>query len=357
MFAFNVTDSVQRTRISDASAKISSELMSSLELDSIMRTVVDNLALMARANAGGLCLIEGGEWIGQIGYGEYSDEMVQDLRLPYREMLSGVIALKSREAVAIEDAATDERCSPSLIRQFNIKSALIVPLVAGRETIGIVWVTRTDRVQHFSEEQARFATTVGTQAALAISNARAYENERRMKALAARRNAELDALYTVSQSLSQAPDLQVLLEQILRTVIGLELFQLLNRRGIMLLEGDSLKLVCHTEGHTPEFLESHQDLRVGDCLCGLAAKTGELIVSPHSATDSNHTIRYPGMEDHGHAIVPLKANNRTLGIMYLYLPADAVLDDRSRDVLESIGNQLGVAIDNAARIEGRQLAK
>ena len=356
MFAFDVTDTVQRTRIREASANISSELMSSLELDTIMRTVVDNLALVARANAGGLCLLEGDEWAGKIGYGEYSDELVQSLRLPFGKFLSGVKALQGKEAVAIEDAVTDERCSRELMEKFSIKSALVVPLVAGQETLGVVWLTRTDRGQQFSDEQVRFATVVGTQAALAISNARAFASEREAKATAARRNAELDALYTVSQSLSQTPGLDALLERTLRTVIDLELFQLQNKGGILLVDGDRLRLACHTDGHSLEFFEAHEDLKVGDCLCGIAARTGELIVSSHSGTDLNHTIRYPGMEDHGHVIVPLKAHNMTMGVMYLYLPADAVLDDRSRDVLRSIGNQLGVAIDNAARVEGRQLA-
>ncbi|MHB8859122.1 MAG: GAF domain-containing protein [Thermoleophilia bacterium] len=352
MFAFDTTDRVLRSGIRDATEKISAEMMASLDLEHIMRVVLENLATMSGANAGGICFLEDGHWVGQLGYGEYSDELIQELFIPYEEFPSGVTACNARQALASDDAENDERCNARLIGLMKVKSSLIVPLVTGKKTIGSVWLTRTDRIHHFTEEQVRFATSVGSHAASAISNAKAYDKERRLKNLEEYRNAELDALYQVSQSIGRTQDIESLLQGALQTVVELDQFRLLNKGGIFLVQGDSLELVCQSGSHDQEFLDLHKSLKVGDCLCGRAAFTGEMIHTTHSKTDIYHTISYAGMEDHGHVIVPLKAHDRVLGVMYLYLPADTILDDRSLGILLSIGSQLGVAIANAASYNG-----
>ncbi len=95
----------------------------------------------------------------------------------------------------------------------------------------------------------------------------------------------------------------------------------------------------------------HEDVRVGQCLCGLAAKTGETLWSANSETDSRHTIRYEGIVPHGHIILPLKHNGDVLGVMYLYLPVDTELSGRTKDLLTTLANQLGSAIYNARLYE------
>jgi diguanylate cyclase (GGDEF)-like protein len=88
-------------------------------------------------------------------------------------------------------------------------------------------------------------------------------------------------------------------------------------------------------------------MRVGDCLCGFAAKTGEIITSKNSHEDKRHTLTYPDMAPHGHIILPLKARSKVVGVLYLYMPVDFEIDDRKLMLLDSIGNQIGVSIYNA----------
>lgn len=117
-----------------------------------------------------------------------------------------------------------------------------------------------------------------------------------------------------------------------------------------------MNLVAHL-GHSEEFLNLHKGMKVGDCLCGLSAKTGEAIISINSEHDSRHTITYPGITPHGHIIIPLKARGRVVGVLYLYLPADREIDKRIFRVLLSMGNQIGIAIDHARLyMETRELS-
>jgi len=163
-------------------------------------------------------------------------------------------------------------------------------------------------------------------------------------------NTELRTLQQISDVINQTIELDELLALALDTITDLRIFQFMHKGGIFLVEGDRLNLVASL-GHSREFTTAHENVNIGDCLCGIAARTGELIVSSHSLGDSRHTICYAGMEDHGHAIVPIKTGEKVVGVMYLYLPAGAELAESEHNLLLTIGNQLAVCIENARLFE------
>lgn len=165
-----------------------------------------------------------------------------------------------------------------------------------------------------------------------------------------RMNTELSALYQVAMAISRTIDLQKLLYDILFTIVGLDVFNVEHKGGIFVVEGEKMNLVSHI-GFTEPFLALHKDTRVGDCLCGLAAKTGEVVISNDSHEDERHSIRYEGMTHHGHVIVPLKTADKVVGVLCLYIPADVKLDKGKIDLLSSIGSQIGIAIENSKLYE------
>ncbi len=161
---------------------------------------------------------------------------------------------------------------------------------------------------------------------------------------------ELSVLYSVSSAMSRTIELKELLDIILETVTGIEMFDTQKKGGIFIVEGDRMELISHL-GHSGEFLALHNNMRIGDCLCGLAAETGEIIISKDSHHDSRHTIRYSEMPSHGHIIIPLKAKDKVTGVLYLYLSADFEIEESKLKLLETISGQLGVAIENARLYE------
>ncbi len=163
-------------------------------------------------------------------------------------------------------------------------------------------------------------------------------------------NLNLSALYRVSSAIGQTINMASLFDIVLDTVTGLSIFNAERKGGIFIVEGNKMKLVSHL-GHADIFLKLHKDMKVGECLCGLAVKTGEIIISKNSDNDNRHTIRYPGIHSHGHIIIPLKARYIVVGVLYLYLPADFDIDESRLNLLASIGNQIGIAIDNARLYE------
>lgn len=167
-------------------------------------------------------------------------------------------------------------------------------------------------------------------------------------------NYELSVLYRVSSAISRTMDMNELLSIVLSAVTDISVFAVERKGGVFIIEGDRMKLVSHL-GHSEEFLNLHKDMRIGDCLCGLAAETGEIIISKNSLEDGRHSIRYPDMSSHGHICVPLKAANKTVGVLYLYLPLDVDIKEQRMKILSAIGNEVGIAIQNAKLYEETKL--
>jgi len=164
------------------------------------------------------------------------------------------------------------------------------------------------------------------------------------------READLSILYEISLAISQTIDMQELQNIILKTVTGLDMFNIEEKGGLFLIEDDRMDLVSYL-AHDKSFLNLHKSIRVGDCLCGLAAKTGKVIVSQNCHQDKRHTISYPGMKPHGHIIIPLIARGHVIGVLYLYLPADFQIDESKLKLFDSMGVQIGIAIENAKLYE------
>ena len=165
------------------------------------------------------------------------------------------------------------------------------------------------------------------------------------------KNGELSVLFDVSRVISRTMDMEELLSDILKTVVNrLEIFKVEHKGGIFIVDGRRMELVCHL-GHPSVFLEQHKDMTIDTCLCGLAARTGEIVISGNSDHDKDHTIRYEGMLSHGHIIVPLKVAERVVGVLYLYMGADVKVEEHMKGLLQGIGNQIGIAIENARHYE------
>jgi len=159
-------------------------------------------------------------------------------------------------------------------------------------------------------------------------------------------NNDLSILNEISSVVSHSIDMDHLLPGILDTITArFSAFSEIHRAGIFLLAGDKLILTAHL-GHDENFLRQHQDLTINDCLCGQAARTGEIIFSENSSLDPQHTLCGNHGQPHGHAIIPLTAQEKVVGVLYLYTQAGVHITDKE-DLLQSIGRQIGLAINNA----------
>jgi|GEM_PF-1807667 len=128
-------------------------------------------------------------------------------------------------------------------------------------------------------------------------------------------------------SLEDIP-LDTLFEQSLKKILALDWLVSDTAAAIFLLD-DSGALALHaSRGYLSCGVEPCAEVRPGECLCGLAAATGEVQFA--SEIDERHTIRRPGMKEHGHYCVPIRLAEKSVGVLSLSLP-NGHLHDRSEE--------------------------
>ncbi len=81
--------------------------------------------------------------------------------------------LRTGRTLTIEDASDHPHANPELARRWGVGSALLVPLVAHEHPQGVLFVAR-GRQSSWGDEEVEMANALAGQAALAIENARLY---------------------------------------------------------------------------------------------------------------------------------------------------------------------------------------
>ena len=159
------------------------------------------------------------------------------------------------------------------------------------------------------------------------------------------RTNELAAIDSVALTLSQSGNLGDMLDKSLGQILD-SLAALEPKGGIFLSDpqGEVLRLVA-SRGLPPEFVRNEATIRVGECLCGLTAQTGEILYSEKSCSDPRHT-RCLGSVEHAHIIIPIKSRGIVLGVIFLYPQKHFTLKPSDLQMLDTIGAQLGLAVEN-----------
>ena len=163
---------------------------------------------------------------------------------------------------------------------------------------------------------------------------------------------EIRLLFRISTALGSLIDTDAIIKEVLDIMMDLKLFSLEERSFILLNKEDSL-FCAYDIGHDAEFIASHTDLKFGAGLCGIAAKTGKVVISGDSQLDPRHTIGGREIKPHGHIVIPLKSGSRLVGVLCLSIKQqrDIRIDEKTLEMLQIIGNQIGIALENARLYE------
>jgi PAS domain S-box-containing protein len=161
---------------------------------------------------------------------------------------------------------------------------------------------------------------------------------------------ELAALNAIAATISGSLQLSVLLDDTLAKV--LEVMQL--QAGWIFLrdgDGDSLTLASD-RGLSLQFAGEESALPLGDCACRQVLRTGTaLVVDDMLACPrlSAEVVQAEGLRVH--ASIPLQSKNHVLGVMNVASTDLSYFHHRNLELLTAIGQQIGVAADNARTLE------
>ncbi|NOQ15105.1 MAG: EAL domain-containing protein [Methyloprofundus sp.] len=96
-------------------------------------------------------------------------------------------------------------------------------------------------------------------------------------------------------------------------------------------------------------------VKYGQCLCGMAAET--LSIQHHSHVNCAHSVRFEGMQDHGHYNMPMILEGVLYGVICLYLSPGQPVSENEKSILHSFAVTIAELISHKQALEYNELAK
>lgn len=159
-----------------ALAQIGQVINSSLELDEVLRIVMDNIVRLTKAERGFLMLRdEKGEMVARIARNWEMESINSAEKNVSRTVVQRVI--DSGESIVTTNAQEDQRfVGQESIVAFNLRSILCVPLKVKNDLIGVIYADNRIRAGIFAETEKDLLEAFANQAAVAIDNARLFSS-------------------------------------------------------------------------------------------------------------------------------------------------------------------------------------
>ncbi len=210
----------QQRALAESLANTAALLVSSLNLDEILDSILENVGLVVAHEAANISLIEGKRAIFKraLGYGRdgTSNETVEKISVEFKLLANLRLMYETRQPLLIADTYDD----PNWVRMPGtewIGSYIGCPIVAQDKVVGFLSLDSAER-GFFRAEHIERLSVFSNQAAIAINNARLYEQTqkellKRKKAEESLRRANKD----LATQLAQIESLQAQLrEQVIR---------------------------------------------------------------------------------------------------------------------------------------------
>jgi len=332
---FLYTENVRRLEELKTLYSISQEIASKLELKAILQKIMENAVNLLGAESGSIALWDNRKQSYAVAIVHRLPESLigKEFSPPWEGIMGEVISRKSPIVYH------DYEHHPGRLTELDslhLKEVLGVPLIVREMIIGTMVINASDPKVHFHQNAADLLNTFAHQAAIAIGNAKLYEDS-----LAKIR--QLTTLYEIGKTLSSTLDLDDLFKKAL---------ELLKDRfgyascGILLLDKERNELIIkQVTGRDLEEAKKAR-FRVGiDGIVGWVAKTGELLYVPDVSKDARYISGGPSIKSE--AAFPLKLRDQVSGVLNIESEELYGFDEEDLKTLSSFASQMSISIENA----------
>jgi K+-sensing histidine kinase KdpD len=331
--------------------EIGRALGSTLDLDSLLKLVMDKVTTILDADRSTLFLLdaEKDELWSKIAQGS----KLREIRLPMGKGLAGWVARNGR-SLNLVDAYRDERFNPVVdkISGYRTRSVLCVPMRdKGGAIVGVVQVLNKGGDGPFTPDDEQLLDAIAAQAAIALDNAQLYaavvrKNHELTEAQVRLRHkvAELDLLYDLARSVSVASDVLAGLDGILgkaMEVIGAE------AGSVMLAEEGSGQLYFRAALGGREDTVRRLRLPLGKGIAGTVAQSGKPFLSNDVRRDKLYDaelVERIGYPMRSCLCVPLTEEGRVLGAIELLNKVEGDFDEDDLKLLSIIAAESARAV-------------
>ncbi len=349
-------ESQRRARQLTTLNEMTRQLTSTLETEPLLQNILNSAVDIINCEAGSLLLMDtaSDELVFRSVVSPVASDLL-DKRMPADRGVAGK-SVKSGEPIIVNDVSKYPEWFPAPDQEtgFVTRAILVIPLMVKDEVIGVIEVLNKKDGSIFSKDDQDLLAAFGSQAAVAIENARLYTNtDQELSA----RVEELSVMQRIDRelntSLEPARAMRITLEWAMRqsgAAAGLV--------SIVLEDASGDLRVMASQGYTHELDKYESE--------PLSAKENGLTEPIADGQPMRRTFD-PAQDAKGllsgacsQIIIPIRRETTTIGLIVLENTTDAALNEDTMSFLMRLSDHASIAISNAqlyAAVQQANLAK
>lgn len=322
----------RQRHMAESLQQIATILNRSLDLDTILAKIMEQLQRVIKYDGLGVLLRDGDDLV--ISAGSELAKAAIGIRIPLDMDDVAVRVYKSKQPLVVADIHTDPHFAELWAGSKKIRGWMAIPLMIGDTIIGTLNVD-SFQVDAFTLEDAQILQIFANHAAVAIQNARLLQEAQEQRQIA---ESLREVATVLTSSLDQETVLAKIIEQLGRVVDY-------DSAGVFLPQGNNLVLVSGTG-----FDESNLGYRVS-----LLSQLPEAQVfhrqQPYIITDVREDPYWQIWTENDPVRawigVPLLSGSGVVGILTADSFKIGTYDEREVQILQTFAHQAAVAIQNA----------
>ena len=311
-------------------------LTSELSLDAVLQKIADLSRELVGASYSALAVLGGDGKLARFitsGISQRGKERIGSL--PQGKGVLGVV-LQDGKPLRLPDLAQHPQSVGFPPMHPAMKSFLGVPIVFKDRVLGDLYLANKIGAPEFTQEDETLVTLFAAQAAVAMENARLFEKE-------ARRAAQLDGLNHIGNELTRIFDLDTLLQRLAEM-----LRDGFNYPNVQVYWVDAATESIWTRavvGRVPSKMGSDSTWPKDRGIAVWVAKHKETALANDAAQDPRYFAE-PGFESSAELAVPVVVKGAAVAVINVDAMEPYTFDDGDVKTLETLADQLAVAIEN-----------
>jgi len=286
--------------------------------------------------------------------GERFDGKIMPFNEFHREMIRGRKTLLFDENLAeqVKALGIHESFTPNDLP----KSALNVPLTAGKQVLGHVALENMDREHAFSDSDVRLLETLANSMSIALENARLFDETQRLLKETEERNTELAVINSVQEGLVAKMDMQGIYD-----LVGDKIRDIFDAQSIFIMTYDPVSDTAYFPYNYEKGERYYPEPRSLTGIAGYVIKTRQpLMINENMNEREGEILGYVqepmvGEDPLSRLDVPMLVGGEAKGVISLQnIDREHAFSESDLRLLTTLANSMSVALENARLFDETQ---
>ena len=334
----------EKTREVDVLHRITDSITNTLDLESVLKHIVEVVVEVTKADACLLYLLSDGheELILRASKNPHP-KLIGRITLGLGEGITGWVARERTRVVIPSNASDDPRFKFfHNLPEDRYQAFVSVPIMAKNEVVGVINVQHK-RARRYRPDELALLSTIANQVGGAIENARLY-------AETMRKARQIDTLSQVSETVTS----NRLIDDILQLIVTMTA-QMMNSKicSIMLLDQPTGELRILATQSLSEQYRLKPSLKVGQSISGRAVQERRPMIVPDVTRERDYM--YPDLAKNEGLCsllsVPMLIRDKAVGVINSYTSVPHAFTAEEVKLMQAIANQAAIAIEHTTLLE------